>query len=145
MCVSSREKQCDVIAPPLPPPPPPPPPPTHTHTHTHTQHFVLYYLATATIKDLNCGVTIDFMKVSILLCADDIALISPDEESLQKMLLLNGAGSRGCLLTVIKHKLSTSDSIAQTSRNTYLNLEEMFGKQYKIINIWELYWMNIWT
>ena len=49
--------------------------------------FSMYMNDLATgIKDLNCGVTIDVMKVSILLYADDIVLIAPKEESLQKML-----------------------------------------------------------
>ena len=38
------------------------------------------------INNLNCGVHIDDTMLSILLYADDIALIAPDEESLQKML-----------------------------------------------------------
>ena len=49
--------------------------------------FSMYINDLATgIKDLNCGVTIDDMNVSILLYADDIVLIAPEEESLQKML-----------------------------------------------------------
>ncbi|XP_063436893.1 ankyrin repeat domain-containing protein 50-like [Mytilus trossulus] len=38
------------------------------------------------INNLNCGVCFDDTVLSILLYADDIALIAPDEESLQKML-----------------------------------------------------------
>ena len=38
------------------------------------------------IKDLNCGVELNSFIVSILLYADDIVLIAPDENSLQKML-----------------------------------------------------------
>ena len=38
------------------------------------------------IRALNIGVDIDDLNVSILLYADDIALIAPDEESLQNML-----------------------------------------------------------
>ena len=36
------------------------------------------------VKYLNCGVAVDDMKVLILLYADDIVLIAPDEESMQK-------------------------------------------------------------
>ena len=38
------------------------------------------------VKSLNCGVDIDRCNVSILLYADDIVLLSPDEPSLQQML-----------------------------------------------------------
>ena len=38
------------------------------------------------IKDLDCGVEIDEFKLAILLYADDIVLIAPNEESLQSML-----------------------------------------------------------
>ena len=38
------------------------------------------------IKDLNCGVEINDIVLSILLYADDIVLIAPTEEALQKML-----------------------------------------------------------
>ena len=41
---------------------------------------------TERINSLNCGVNIDDFKLSILLYADDIALIAPDENSLQSML-----------------------------------------------------------
>jgi len=38
------------------------------------------------INSLNCGITVDDIQLSILLYADDIALIAPDENSLQSML-----------------------------------------------------------
>ena len=38
------------------------------------------------VKSLNCGIDIDICNVSILLYADDIVLLSPDETSLQQML-----------------------------------------------------------
>ena len=38
------------------------------------------------VKSLNCGIDIDRCNVSILLYADDIVLLSPDEPSLQQML-----------------------------------------------------------
>ena len=38
------------------------------------------------IKDLDCGIQLNDLKISILLYADDIILIAPDEKSLQKML-----------------------------------------------------------
>ena len=38
------------------------------------------------IKELNCGIQINELVISILLYADDIVLIAPTEESLQKML-----------------------------------------------------------
>ena len=36
------------------------------------------------IKQLNCGIDIDGLNLAILLYADDIVLMAPDEESLQK-------------------------------------------------------------
>ena len=49
--------------------------------------FSMYLNDLATgIKDLNCGIDINGFICSILLYADDIVLIAPDEESLQKML-----------------------------------------------------------
>ena len=41
---------------------------------------------TERINSLNCGINIDDNRLSILLYADDIALIAPDENSLQRML-----------------------------------------------------------
>ena len=38
------------------------------------------------IKELNCGIKVNNLDVSILLYADDIVLIAPNETSLQKML-----------------------------------------------------------
>ena len=38
------------------------------------------------INDLQCGIKIDDIFLSILLYADDIALIAPDESKLQQML-----------------------------------------------------------
>ena len=38
------------------------------------------------VKDLNCGIDINGFNLSILLYADDIVLMAPDEQSLQKML-----------------------------------------------------------
>ena len=38
------------------------------------------------IKDLNCGVEINHINLSILLYADDIVLIAPNEKSLQKII-----------------------------------------------------------
>ena len=38
------------------------------------------------IKDLNCGIQIEDINISILLYADDIVLIGKDEKSIQKML-----------------------------------------------------------
>ena len=64
--VSSGVKQGDIISPLL---------------------FSLYLNDLATgIKSLNCGVEINDITLAILLYADDIALIAPDESSLQKML-----------------------------------------------------------
>ena len=40
------------------------------------------------IRALNIGVDIDDLNVSILLYADDIALIAPDERSLKNMFIL---------------------------------------------------------
>ena len=49
--------------------------------------FSMYLNDLATgIKDLNCGIDINGFNCSILLYADDIVLIAPNEESLQKML-----------------------------------------------------------
>ena len=64
--VSSGVKQGDIISPVL---------------------FSMYLNDLATgIKDLNCGVDINGTKLPILLYADDIVLIAPSEEALQKML-----------------------------------------------------------
>ena len=38
------------------------------------------------IKQIDCGIEIDGMKITILLYADDIILMAPDEISLQKQL-----------------------------------------------------------
>jgi hypothetical protein len=38
------------------------------------------------IRALNAGVELDKLNISILLYADDVALIAPDEQNLQKML-----------------------------------------------------------
>ena len=47
--------------------------------------FSMYLNDLATgIKDLNCGIDINGFNCSILLYADDIVLIAPDEQSLQK-------------------------------------------------------------
>lgn len=49
--------------------------------------FSMYLNDLATgIKDLNCGIDISGINVPILLYADDIVLIAPDEKSLQRML-----------------------------------------------------------
>ena len=49
--------------------------------------FSMYLNDLATgVKGLNCGIDINGYNCSILLYADDIVLISPDEKSLQKML-----------------------------------------------------------
>ena len=59
------------------------------------------------INDLQGGIKIDDIFLSILLYADDIALIAPDELKLQQMLdvvtscVLNG----NCTLMLAKHKL----------------------------------------
>ena len=64
--VSSGVKQGDIISPLL---------------------FSLYLNDLATgIKSLNCGVDINDVNLAILLYADDIVLIAPNEESLQKMI-----------------------------------------------------------
>ena len=64
--VSSGVKQGDIISPVL---------------------FSMYLNDLATgIKALDCGVDIDAIKLAILLYADDIVLIAPDEMCLQKML-----------------------------------------------------------
>ena len=64
--VSSGVKQGDIISPIL---------------------FSMYLNDLATgIKELNCGIDVDGYNLSILLYADDIVLIAPDEKSLQKML-----------------------------------------------------------
>ena len=49
--------------------------------------FSMYLNDLATgVKDLNCGIDINGMNLSILLYADDIVLMAPDERSLQKMI-----------------------------------------------------------
>ena len=49
--------------------------------------FSMYLNDLATgIKQLNCGIDIDGLNLAILLYADDIVLMAPDEESLQKMI-----------------------------------------------------------
>ena len=64
--VSSGVKQGDIISPTL---------------------FSMYLNDLATgIKNLNCGIDIDGLNLSILLYADDIVLLAPNEDSLQEML-----------------------------------------------------------
>lgn len=64
--VSSGVKQGDIISPLL---------------------FSMYLNDLATgVKELNCGIDINDFNLSILLYADDIVLMAPDENSLQKML-----------------------------------------------------------
>ena len=60
---------------------------------------------------MNFGIDIDDLQLSILLYADDVALIAPDAESLQLMLnnCMNGAVSGDYQLTVTKLKLFTFD------------------------------------
>ena len=49
--------------------------------------FALYINDLATeIKSLNKGIDVDYINVSILLYADDIVLLSPNESNLQCML-----------------------------------------------------------
>ena len=49
--------------------------------------FSMYLNDLATgVKELNCGIDINGLNLSILLYADDIVLMAPDEKSLQKML-----------------------------------------------------------
>ena len=49
--------------------------------------FSMYLNDLATgIKDLNCGIQIENINISILLYADDIVLIGKDENSIKKML-----------------------------------------------------------
>ena len=49
--------------------------------------FSMYLNDLATgIKELNCGVEMNSLILSILLYADDIVLIAPDEKCLQKMI-----------------------------------------------------------
>ena len=49
--------------------------------------FSMYLNDLATgLKELNCGIDVDGLNLSILLYADDIVLMAPDENALQKML-----------------------------------------------------------
>ncbi|VDI42250.1 Hypothetical predicted protein [Mytilus galloprovincialis] len=52
------------------------------------EHHICVYINTLAdrINSLECGVHIDDFRLSLLLYADDIALIAPDKESLQRML-----------------------------------------------------------
>ena len=78
--------------------------------------FSMYLNDLATgIKDLNCGVDINSLNVSILLYADDIVLIAPSEEALQKMLDFVGAWCN-------KWRMSINDDKSQIVHFRRLNL-----------------------
>jgi hypothetical protein len=64
------------------------------------------------INSLNCGVPFDDFCLSLLLYADDIALIAPDENSLQRMLdVLNVHPSRHKDIYTIHNNLEYFQSI----------------------------------
>jgi hypothetical protein len=58
-------------------------------------HFTLTIYLIILYTALNAGVELDELNISILLYADDVALIAPDEQHLQNMLdCINSVGMK---------------------------------------------------
>ena len=76
------------------------------------------------INDLNCGIKIDNSELSILLYADDIVLIAPSEENLQKMLNFVAEWCRKWRMAVNTDKTKVvhfrSNSVNRTVYDFYL-------------------------
>ena len=81
------------------------------------------------IKDLNCGVKINGRDVSILLYADDIVLIAPNEQNLQKMLNFIWNWCRKWRMAINTDKTKTihfrPKSTPQTIHSFYFGSEEI--------------------
>ena len=76
------------------------------------------------IKELNCGIELNDLMLSILLYADDIVLIAPSEEALQKMLDFVSAWCRKWRMAVNNDKTKVihfrKSSVPQTDYDFYL-------------------------
>ena len=74
------------------------------------------------IKSLRCGVAFNDTIISILLYADDIALIAGNEQYLQKMLNILSEWSKNRELASMKRKLKSFILDLQLSKEQILNL-----------------------
>ena len=96
------------------------------------------------VKGMNCGIDIDGLNLSILLYADDIVIMVPDEKKLQDMLdlYMNGVVNGKCLSTKKKIYISIRKDISILILNG--SLEMLSWKQKKFINISVYTYLKIW-
>lgn len=93
------------------------------------------------INALNCGITVDDFQLSILLYADDIPLIAPDENSLQRMLncatdwCINWKLSINERKTKILHLRTQSTSQSEVVLRCQNNIIE-YCESYKYLGVW---------
>lgn len=93
------------------------------------------------INSLSAGVTMDEKVISSLLYADDIALIAPDEISLQKMLDAVGEWCKRWRLIVNKEKTKILHFRTSTKHRSNFNfkcgtVELDFSTNYRYLGLW---------